>query len=42
MGSWNDMSFEGDAGKEYETASEQLFSALNDAICAAANETDAE
>ena len=40
MGSWNDMSFDGDDGKEYEAASGQLFSALNTAICAATNESD--
>jgi hypothetical protein len=41
MGSWNDMDFAGDAGREYAEVSEQLFSVLNDAICAATNETDA-
>jgi hypothetical protein len=41
MGSWTDMGFDGDDGKEYEEASEQLFTALNDAVCAAANESDA-
>jgi hypothetical protein len=39
MGSWNDMGFDGEAGQEYEEASEQLFTAINDAICAAANES---
>lgn len=32
MGSWNDISFAGDAQKEYETVSERLFSTLNEAI----------
>ena len=40
MGSWNDMGFEGADGKEYEAVSEQLFSAVNNAICAGANESD--
>lgn len=40
MGSWNDMGFDGEDGKEYEAASEQLFSALVAAICVAANESD--
>lgn len=37
MGSWNDMGFDGADGVEYEAASDQLFNAINDAICAAAN-----
>jgi len=41
MGSWNDMLFNGDDEREYERVSEQLFSAVTGAICAAANETDA-
>jgi hypothetical protein len=41
MGSWNDLGFDGADAEEYESVSEQLFCALNDAICAAANETDA-
>jgi hypothetical protein len=41
MGSWNDMAFAGEDGKEYERVSEKLFNAINAAICAAANETDA-
>lgn len=34
MGSWNDLSLE---GGEYDRVSENLFQALNEAICAAAN-----
>lgn len=41
MGSWNDLAFEGEDSKDYERVSAELFSTLNDAICAAANETDA-
>lgn len=37
MGSWNDMSFEGDAGRQYELVSEALFVAVNSAIVVAAN-----
>lgn len=40
MGSWNDLGFEGDAGREYEEVSERLYSVLSEAICVAANETD--
>jgi hypothetical protein len=39
MGSWNDMIFDGEDEREYEEASEELFSALTNAICAAANES---
>jgi len=39
MGSWNDLSFEGDDQKEYERVSDQLFQILNEAIAAAANST---
>lgn len=39
MGSWNDMSFDGEKGREYEESSEDLFIAVNDAICVAANES---
>jgi hypothetical protein len=39
MGSWNDMGFDGDDAREYEEASEELFSAVNAAICVAANES---
>jgi len=39
MGSWNDMGFDGEEGREYEEASEGLFVAINNAICAAANES---
>ncbi len=37
MGSWGDMSLDGEDGKEYESASEQLFQAMTDALCVAAN-----
>jgi len=37
MGSWNDQSFDGAAGAEYEAASEQLFNTTITAICAATN-----
>jgi hypothetical protein len=36
MGSWNDMGFDGDDGREYDRVSEQLFVAVTDAISAAA------
>jgi hypothetical protein len=36
MGSWNDI---GGTGPEYEQLSEELFTALNDAICGLANST---
>jgi hypothetical protein len=39
MGSWNDMSFEGEQGRRYETLSDDLFNTLNDAIVAVANST---
>jgi hypothetical protein len=39
MGSWNDMSFDGERGREYEQVSEGLFVAVNDAISVAANES---
>lgn len=39
MGSWNDTSFDGHVQQEYDDASEQLFGALNNAICVAANES---
>lgn len=42
MGSWNDMGFDGEDGREYDEASAQLFTAINGAICAAANQSDAE
>jgi hypothetical protein len=41
MGSWNDLGFDGDAQAKYEEVSARLYAALNDAICAAANESDA-
>jgi len=37
MGSWNDMGFDGEEQHEYEAASDQLFTAVNNAICAATN-----
>jgi hypothetical protein len=37
MGSWNDMSFEGDESKKYENLSDTLFSLINEAICEATN-----
>jgi len=37
MGSWNDMSFEGEEGKVYEHLSDSLFALINRAVCAAAN-----
>jgi len=37
MGSWNDMGFDGEEQQEYEAASDQLFSAINNAICVATN-----
>jgi hypothetical protein len=39
MGSWNDMGFDGEDQREYEAASEELFAAINNAICVAANES---
>jgi len=37
MGSWNDMTFDGDARIEYERVSEQLFESVNQAIAAGTN-----
>lgn len=37
MGSWNDMGFEGAADIEYQSVSENLYVAINDAILAAVN-----
>lgn len=37
MGSWNDMSFEGNDQKEYDRVSDQLFKVLNKTIEAVAN-----
>jgi hypothetical protein len=37
MGSWNDLGFPGDEGKEYETLSDRLFDLMVEAICAATN-----
>ncbi len=39
MGSWNDMSFDGEDQTEYRRVSEQLFQALNQAISDAANQS---
>lgn len=36
MGSWNDISFDGEAQDTYEEVSERLFNTLNEAIAAAA------
>ena len=41
MGSWNDMRFEGEIGREYERVSSRLYAALTRAICAAANQSAA-
>lgn len=38
MGSWNDMGFEGELGRRYDSVSERLFSILPKAIVAATNE----
>lgn len=40
MGSWNDLSFQGDAGRQYEAVSEALYVAITTAICFAANGSD--
>ena len=37
MGSWNDISFKGGEQQRYEQLSEDLFTLLNEAICAGAN-----
>ena len=42
MGSWNDIYFEGDLGRQYERVSENLFSSLTKAIAAAASNSYAE
>lgn len=39
MGSWNDMGFDGEKGKDYDRVSERLFRALNQAIAAATNDS---
>jgi hypothetical protein len=39
MGSWNDMSFEGEVQKEYEAVSDKLFGLMIDAIVTAVNST---
>jgi hypothetical protein len=41
MGSWNDLGFKGEEGREYEQLSDHLFDLLIEAICVAAN-TSAE
>ncbi len=38
MGSWNDLVFDGDDGTQYNLLSEELFNALNQSICIAANQ----
>jgi hypothetical protein len=42
MGSWNDMSFEGEDQKRYDYLSDTLFVLLTRAIAASANTTVAE
>ena len=37
MGSWNDMSFDGEEGKTYDQLSDSLFALINRSICAATN-----
>ena len=37
MGSWNDLTFDGPDGAEYDRVSEWLFTALNEAIYTGAN-----
>jgi hypothetical protein len=39
MGSWNDMFFEGDLGREYDRVSEKLFRLLTEIIPVAANDS---
>jgi hypothetical protein len=39
MGSWNDMSFEGEAQQEYEKISDRLFGLMIDAIVTSVNST---
>lgn len=39
MGSWNDMGFDGQEQREYESVSEELFNAVNRALCVAVNES---
>ena len=40
MGSWNDLGFDGDAGRECEEVSARLCAAVHDAIRAAANDSE--
>lgn len=42
MGSWNDLYFTGEDGKEYEEVSKNFFLIINDVICAAANDSVSE
>jgi hypothetical protein len=37
MGSWNDLSFKGEAGKTYDALSNRLFALVNEATAAATN-----
>jgi hypothetical protein len=39
MGSWNDIGFDGDDQREYDETSDQLYTALVHALCAATNES---
>lgn len=39
MGSWNDIGFDGEAQKEYETLSDRLFQTMVDSITTAVNTT---
>lgn len=39
MGSWNDMSFEGDDSKDYARLTQELYQAVNEAVVVAANAT---
>ena len=39
MGSWNDLSFDGDEQKRYDQISDRLFALVNEAICASVNST---
>jgi hypothetical protein len=39
MGSWNDMSFDGEEQTRYDQLSDRLFTLVNEAICVSANST---
>jgi hypothetical protein len=39
MGSWNDMSFEGDDSTEYAQLTQELYAAVNEAVVVATNAT---